>query len=156
MTIVSIQYTRHALGLWIVTWLCCPSWRPPGCGSGCPPRRGTTHSHPRSPSWRPEPVMFGYFTVMFGYFTVMFRYFTLVFGFNCVIFDTRKKRFFLGPAGSWLGFALWGVAALDSLRSFLSFHSFNHLGLPFGYHSPSLWSPMSIPLVIKVNNPFGH
>ena len=64
----------------------------------------------------------------------------------------KRRRFFLGPAGSCLGFAqpvsctLWGMATLDSLRSLLSF-----------FYSPrsSLWSPMSIPLVTKVY-PFGH
>ena len=42
------------------------------------------------------------------------------------------------------------LSTLDSLRSSLSFHSFIHQGLPFGHHCPSLWSPMSIPLVTKV------
>ena len=64
----------------------------------------------------------------------------------------QSRRFFLGPAGSWLGFAqpvcftLWGMAALDSLRSLLSF-----------FYSPrsSLWSPLSFPLVTNVYL-FGH
>ena len=66
----------------------------------------------------------------------------------------QSHRFFLGPAGSCLGFAqpvsctLWGMAALDSLRSFL-FLSF--------FYSPrsSLWSPLSFPLVTNVY-PFSH
>ena len=58
---------------------------------------------------------------------------------------------FVRPESSRLGFSqpvcftLWGMAALDSLRSFLSFHSFIHQGL----------SPLSFPLVTK-GFPFGH
>ena len=71
---------------------------------------------------------------------------------------TMGYNIILQAAGSLLGFAqpvcftLRGMAALDSLRSFLSFHSFIHQGLPFGHRYPSLWlwSPMSIPLVTKV------
>ena len=57
-----------------------------------------------------------------------------------------------GFAGSCLGFAqpvsctLWGMAALDSLRSLLSF-----------FYSPrsSLWSPLSFPLVTNIY-PLSH
>ena len=73
----------------------------------------------------------------------------------------RRRRFVQGPAGSWLGFpqpvcfTLQGMAALDSLRSFLSFHSLIHQGLPFDHHCPSLWSPMS-PFSHQGIYPFGH
>ena len=72
---------------------------------------------------------------------------------KCIILLLLEKKaaakppLFSRPCGQLFG--LCPTFLLYSLR-----HSFIHQGLPFGHHCPSLWSPMSIPLVTKVTMGF--
>ena len=78
----------------------------------------------------------------------------------------HSRRFFLGPVGSWLGFAqpacftlrhgrLGLIGVFPFILLFTKVFPLVTIVLPFGHQCLSLWSPRSIPLVTK-GFPFGH